>query len=190
MATKKETSVAAAVVQDDALAEDCGEDIATVYDRHAAAVLRYALSRGLTIDDARDVTHDVFVIAFQKARSIRLVGGSLLPWLLVTCRNLVHAKHRERARERPLPSDELNAGSTVGADTVAERNELADAVAAAVANLPVIDQQLVELCLEQKLSYAKAAKVLGVSHGTVRNRLSRARIRLQPELQPVKGNQQ
>lgn len=46
---------------------------------------------------------------------------------------------------------------------------------ASVARLEPIDQEILRLCAVEGLTYQEAADALGISHGSVRNRLGRAR---------------
>ncbi|MFZ8510116.1 RNA polymerase sigma factor, partial [Staphylococcus aureus] len=59
----------------------------------------------------------------------------------------------------------------VEAETVA-------AILAAVEGLGDLDREIFRLCAAEGYGYQAAAESLGVSHGTVRNRLSRIRSRV------------
>ena len=52
----------------------------------------------------------------------------------------------------------------------------------AFARLPEVDAQVARLCLVEDLTYAQAAARLGLTESAVRNRLSRARVRLRRDL--------
>lgn len=156
-----------------------------LYDRHVRPVYRLALSLGVSVGVAEEVTQDTFVLVHRKARTIRFVGGSALPWLLTTSRNLARNALRKEQRERRATT-ELADGLDPPAPEVRQRHELEEAVRSAIAELPEIDQQLVELCLEKGYRYDVVAEALQISHGTVRNRLSRLRLRLRAKLNLVK----
>lgn len=156
----------------------------TLYDRHVRTVYRYAVRLCATPRDAEDATQDVFVLAFEKARSITLVGDSALPWLLVACRNISLAKRRRALRDSRQLMD-LDADTVVEEETTdvaAERRMLGVAIDQAIAQLSDIDRRLFILCTEMGRSYQQAAAELGVSHASVRNRLARLRSRLQASL--------
>jgi RNA polymerase sigma-70 factor (ECF subfamily) len=160
-----------------------------LYDRHVRSVYRFARAQLRSSEAAEDATQATFVTLAQRVRSIHLVDGSALPWLIVTCRN--HARNRQRAaaREHARRKD-INAHELIRTQQDPELEALAGelriAVNAAIQELSPADQALFKLCIEDGLSYAAAAKTLGVSHGTVRNRLSRIRTRLQRALAPAK----
>lgn len=160
-----------------------------LYDRHVRSVYRFARAQLSSNEDAEDVTQDTFITLAQRVRSIHLVDSSALPWLIVTCRN--HARNRQRAAARELSRrKDLDENETISTEADPElealTGELRAAVDAAIRELSPADQALFKLCIEGGSSYAAAAQALGVSHGTVRNRLSRIRTRLQRALASAK----
>jgi RNA polymerase sigma-70 factor (ECF subfamily) len=161
----------------------------TIYDRHVHTVYRYALSLLRSVPDAEDVTQDVFVAAWGSAGKVRLVDESALPWLLVTTRRTGANRSRELAKRTSLPdtvADRL-ADERLSPEDAAEQAQLRSAITDAVASLSEVDQHLYMLCIDHGMSYADAAKQLGVTHGVVRNRLSRLRTTLQTALAPTRG---
>jgi RNA polymerase sigma-70 factor (ECF subfamily) len=70
----------------------------------------------------------------------------------------------------------------MSAEDLAAVGEAMHLVQEVIAQLPAVDQQIFRLCLVEELTYKEAAVRLGLTHGSVRNRLSRMRLRLQSEL--------
>lgn len=128
--------------------------------------------------DAEDVTQETFVVAWRKIPSLRLEGESLLPWLATICR--LQAQNRLRARRRHGSHAELDADipSVVDVEAQVVRAETVAAILAAVDRLSDLDREIFRLCAAEGYGYEAAAASLGVSHGTVRNRLSRIRSRM------------
>ena len=62
--------------------------LSVVFDRHAAAVTRYARAIAASRMDVEEILQDTFVTMWRKAAAITIAETSLLPWLLVTCKNL------------------------------------------------------------------------------------------------------
>jgi DNA-directed RNA polymerase specialized sigma24 family protein len=77
--------------------EDDVRSFEAMYDLYAPAVARFAWSVSPTSGAAQDLLQETFLTAWTKRRSVRLVDGSPLPWLLTTCHN--HARNHAR-RER------------------------------------------------------------------------------------------
>lgn len=157
-----------------------------LYDTHIASVYRYALKMLGSVPDAEDIAQEVFVLAWIKRSKIRVVDQSLLPWLLVTTRNLSLNKIKlvsREARHVSLESGEVFAlHPQRGAEEVAMAQLLETAIIEAIDNLSETDQTLYHLCISEGLSYQKAADLLGVTHGVVRNRLSAVRRTLRLKL--------
>lgn len=159
---------------------------ARLYDKHITSVYRYALQMLGNVPDAEDIAQEVFVLAWVKRSKIRVVDQSLLPWLLVTARNLSLNKIKLRSRDDRYASLDSTEVSMVrpqrGAEEVAMAQLLEVAINEAVDDLSDTDQTLYHLCISEGLSYQKAADLLGVTHGVVRNRISSVRRALRIKL--------
>lgn len=156
-----------------------------IYARHVSVVYRHAYSLLGTRQDAEEAVQDVFVTMWGKVGGIRIVDRSVLPWLLATsrfvCLNRRRALARQNARQHRdglvgLPPDPLSV------EDRAHTRLLREAIDDAVRGLSDEDYRLYALCLEEGLSYEEAAAAMGVSHGAVRNRLSRLRAGLRRTL--------
>lgn len=144
------------------------------YRRHSRAVGRYAWTWCTTTTAMQDIVQETFITAWKKADSIRLVGRSALPWLLVTCRNHAANHHRKVNRRREVPLD-ATTDRPSGDEASAERLVW---VLEAIAALDEQDQRLCQMCLVEGRSYKDAARELDQSVAWVGKRLQRARIQL------------
>ena len=161
-----------------------------LYVRHVRPVYwqAYAVLRNPL--DAEDATQEVFITTWKKIRSITLADDSLLPWLLVTARYTALNKRRQGMRDashRQSISEEIPDESSSVEDTV-EHDALLARVEKSVAELSGIDRQLYEKCITGDRTYAEAAEELGVSHGSVRNRVSRIRQRFRADIHVLRGS--
>lgn len=140
----------------------------------------YWVAFGLVGDaaDAEDVAQETFVVAWRKIPSLRLEGASLLPWLATVCR--LQAQNRLRARRRHSSHAELDEQipALVDVETQVVQAQTVAAILAAVERLGELDREIFRLCAAEGYGYEAAAAALGVSHGAVRNRLSRIRSRV------------
>ncbi|WP_199182603.1 RNA polymerase sigma factor [Cryobacterium sp. N19] len=166
------------------------EAFVALYTAHVRAVYWFALKMVRSITDAEDITQDTFVIAWSKRHAIRPVDQSVLPWLLVTARNLGNNRIRSRARDdhHRTDSDLSNFPDPQhrSVHDEVQNRMLLDAIDHAVGQLTETDQTLYYLCIDEGLSYEQAARALGTSHGAVRNRLARVRITLRNKLSAQK----
>jgi RNA polymerase sigma factor (sigma-70 family) len=133
--------------------------------------------------DAEEAAQDAFFLLWQKRAEVIVVGESALPWLIATARYQASNRRRAAAR-RPTAAliESLDRAHDDGPESAAIAAELQRRLAAAIAELAPLDQQLVNACLVDGLSYDQAAASAGVSHGAVRNRLSRAKQQLRIEI--------
>jgi RNA polymerase sigma-70 factor (ECF subfamily) len=158
----------------------------SVVDLYAPFVRRRLARRllGWQQADAEDVTQDVFVHVYLKARAFR-GGSSLQTWLtritINRCRTLQRRKWLKldrlwRAiRERAAACDAL------------EQDETARCVRAAVQTLPLREREVVVMYYLEELTVCDIAAVLQMSQGAVNVRLHRARKRLQASLTQYGG---
>jgi len=151
------------------------EAFSHLYETHVRDVYRYALRMLRDTSAAEDITQDVFTLAWSKRAEIVVVDVSLLPWLLVTSRNLSLNRIKQSNRTVELAAAAQSPDSAAGPEATLIDQQLGESIRLAVAGLSAIDQQLYRLCLVDELSYRDAAHVLGTTTGAVRNRLTRLR---------------
>jgi RNA polymerase sigma-70 factor (ECF subfamily) len=142
-----------------------------LFDRHSAAVFRYAWGFVRQDADAQELLQDTFLTAWDRRSSIRLVGESALPWLLVTCRNHARNQTRRNRYRASLPLRESDAASVIDPAELRWVREAID-------SLEETDRMVCELCLVDGASYREAALVLGSTEAAVAKRLQRARAKL------------
>jgi RNA polymerase sigma-70 factor (ECF subfamily) len=144
-------------------------------------------------DEAADATQDAFLSAFRAINEFR--GQSFKAWLL---RIVVNSCYDELRRRRRRPADSLEAmaeraegttaaerastDSNAGPEMTALRSETAEVIQRVLDSLPSDQRFVVTLCDVQGLSYEEAASALGLAVGTVKSRLSRARVLLRDQL--------
>lgn len=151
-----------------------------LYRRHVDAMYRVAMLLLEDRADAEDAVQDAFVTAWGKLAGFRLQGESALPWLATICRftcaNRLRARRRERTHVMGPADERTPAPVDIEQDVVSA--ELAERIASEVARLSDVDRAIFVLCVAEGYAYGPAAAELGLSHGAVRNRLSRIRSRL------------
>jgi RNA polymerase sigma factor (sigma-70 family) len=161
---------------------------ATVYERHAAAVYKWARSR--VGDHAADLTAETFARAWLSRGSFRdRAEGSALPWLLGIAQNILRDSLRrqrteDRARARLGLPREL--ATDAGYELVDERLSLPEAALKAVADLPEADRQVLDLRIVEGRPYNEIAAALSCTQVAARLRVSRALRRLNIA---IEGNQ-
>ena len=193
----------AAVVQEMAAGSEAA--LTTLYDRYASAI--FAAAYRLTADrgTAEEVVQETFLALWNRAESFDPAAGSLAAWLHTIARNRAIDRLRA-ARRRPslialssaAASDEdatqalerlVSGGSVVagatpppGPEEALSAVRLREAIRAAVATMPEVEQTVILLAYQDELSQSEIADRLGWPLGTVKTRTRRALLRLREEL--------
>ncbi|WP_461163943.1 RNA polymerase sigma factor [Arthrobacter sp. R4-81] len=156
-----------------------GEAFGRVFDRHRGRVFRHAYRLCGERHDAEDVMSAAFLELWRRRDSVRLVEGSVLPWLLVTTTNLARNSRRSVFRYRRLlnslpRTEDIShvTGESVFLDTMESD------VANALRTLNALDMQLVSLVVFEDYTLAAAAAVLNLTPGAAKTRMHRARQRM------------
>jgi RNA polymerase sigma factor (sigma-70 family) len=162
---------------------------AELFDLHYDRVFRHVVGVADQAADADEVAASAFFELWRRRDRVPVVDGSVLPWLLVTALNLArnHGRgtRRYRALLHRLPRDLDWTDPTTAVVERLEAEGRAAAVSRAVARLKPLDAQLIALTVDAGLPIADAAAALGISAGTARVRLHRARARLRTDLGPT-----
>ena len=166
------------------------EAFRVIFRQHMQSVYWAAFGVLQSRSDSEEVMQDTFMTMWDKRASIELVSESTLPWLVTTARYLALNRRRAESRRRRDPLDENSdiLDRALAPDNAAVANEARQHIEEVMALMPLVDQEIFWLCLVGDLSYKQAARQLGISHGAVRNRLSRLRARLRSEISLLKGD--
>lgn len=175
--------------------DDCafGELVNTHWDK----IYNRANSLLSNHQDAEEVAQDTFLRARKSIVNFR-GECSLSTWLYHIATNLARNKHwywwrRKRGESVSLDSQVGDDENTRLCDVIAgnddtpaeetESNEFARTLPEAIASLPAKYGDVIKLRVARDLSYEEISAELGISVGTVKSRLSRAREYLRMELE-------
>jgi len=158
------------------------EVFSAIFERHAGSVHRYLIKR-VGEGSAEDLVGETFTTAFRSRRAFDLSRLDARPWLFGIATNIARHHWRSEASRKsrdqrggiqastsPDPSDETV--STVWFESQAEP------IACALARIDDAYLDVLLLVAGPGLTYDEVALALDIPIGTVRSRLSRARIRL------------
>lgn len=140
-------------------------------------------------EDARDITQDAFVKAYNKLDTFR-IESSFYTWLYKVAMNQAIDFLRKQKRRGAGEFDEgIAQRDGTGAVSqvhhvdsprkAVERKQLYTAIMDALEKLPADQKQVVLLRELEGLSYKEIAEVMGIAEGTVMSRLFYARKKLQ-----------
>ena len=167
------------------LAQGDQQAFLALYDRHQAAIFRYAFRMTGSRELAEDVVQEVFLALIRGARGYDPAAGPLRSDLYGMARNHLVRQLPRRDME-PLEDLEI-AGALEDPLADLEQQEILIRVRQALAAIPAHYREVVVLCDLEELDYAQAAEVLGCAVGTVRSRLHRARGLLAARLEEARA---
>ncbi len=159
------------------------EAFGEVFDRHWGAVYRYCRSRAGA--EGEDLAAETFRLAFDRRSAYDLERPDARPWLFGLATNLVrnHVRNCDRGQRAvarlQIGDCEDLADAAIGR---AEAALLGPMLARALDGIPARDRDALLLVAWSDLSYEEVAEALGIPVGTVRSRISRARLRLRARL--------
>jgi len=154
-----------------------------IYDRYRRQVFRKAYMLTADVGDAEEVMAMVFLEAWRRRGEVRIVDGSLLPWLYATTgmisMNVERSKRRFKAAVQKLPAALPAPDIAIAVAETIDGLEQLSAIRDALQRLNPRERIVVQLCLIDELPLRQAAEVLDLPIGTVKSRLHRAREKLQ-----------
>lgn len=164
-----------------ALAGD-GTAFGQLFDAYSSRVYRHALRLASDVHDAEDVAAAAFLELWRNRGKVRVVDGSVLPWLLVTTTNLALNQGRGLRRYRTflggLPRAERLADSAEAEALLRADWDVSPALLAGIRALSHTDQQLLALVGLEDYPLRAAAQALGLTEQAARSRWQRIRRRL------------
>ena len=149
-----------------------------LYALEGNAVLGFLITRLNNRQLAEEVLQDVMLAAWNNAPSFR--GDSKVrTWLMVIARN----RAINATRRKKLPMVQFDETFTLQSEDTGpveklERKSDHSAVREAIANLPEEQREVLVLVFYHQMTGPEVAEILGISHGTVKSRLHRAKAAL------------
>lgn len=158
------------------------EAFAKLYKEFAGMVYNHGLRLTGDWSSAEDIMSETFLSAWDNRARMKEDGGTLLPWLLgIATHKADNARRSVRRRQLFLARQPQPALVEDFAPQAAGRIDDVRRLRAVQASLDRLrrhEREVLSLCVWSGLDYRQTAEALGVSVGTVRSRLSRARKKL------------
>lgn len=133
-------------------------------------------------EEARDLAQDIFVRLYQSLEHYQ-VGRSYMTWMYSIARNLCIDHYRKRRKDRRVvdtPVEEYHdlPSEDHGPEHQVMERERAEIIQRALDTLGAASREAIVMKDFQNLSLEEMANLLGVPIGTVKSRISRARVEL------------
>lgn len=152
-----------------------------LYDAYYDSTYRQVVAAFGDPDLAEEATQEAFVRAFEQYGSLR-DQSKFSPWVTSIALNVARDYVRRRRHESPISENACSVASEQ--DTAAEASgyEERSRLVSALSELPEDFRATVVLFYINGLSVKAVSQTLGVAEGTVKSRLSRARLLLKKAL--------
>jgi RNA polymerase sigma-70 factor, ECF subfamily len=148
-----------------------GGDVARLVAEHHQAVYRYAYRLTGSVQDAEDLTQEVFLAAQRKIGQLRNIDVAK-SWLFAILRNCFL---KEKQRKRPAAAADFALDVDL-IESPPQKEEIdRDQLQAALDRLPDVFRLAVVMFYFEECSYQEIANQLDVPIGTVMSRLARAK---------------
>jgi RNA polymerase sigma-70 factor, ECF subfamily len=149
-----------------------------LYDRHAPILYALLLRMLANPEDAQEVLQEAFVKAWNDASRYDPSRGSELAWLIsiarsrgidrIRSRKVRGEREKDAAQDNSIRSAAVDGMAAVESVVVGEEQR---AVRAALAEIPEVQRQALELAYFDGLSQSEIAEKLGVPLGTIKTRM-------------------
>ena len=164
---------------------------AQVYERYSARLLGFLLR----LTGRRDVAEDVFQntwCSLAEASCQLNPAADLYGWLLRVARNDYYDHRRREVRSKEVALSDAAAVQSIASvitmpDQASAAREECLALERALLALSDVDREVLLLVGVEGISHERSAEVLGIAEPTMRKRLSRARERLEQQLDQLQA---
>lgn len=145
------------------------EAFGKLYDHYIAPIYRFVLIKVTDKDEAEDLTHEVFLSAWQNLKNYRHQGFPFSSWLYQIARNRVIDHYRTKKQHTSLESITEDSEPAVAfAESKIEALLAMDHVKAAIQQLGDEQREVIMLKFVEDLSNEEIAKALNKTEGAIR----------------------
>ncbi|MEK5060791.1 hypothetical protein BK126_23040 [Paenibacillus sp. FSL H7-0326] len=165
-------------------------------DEYGNDVWNYAYFLTRNRDHADDISQEVFIKVYQGMHTFR-GDASTKTWLFTITRNTAFSYRRSRFFKQGLLGGRIasldypvegssaakySTSTSPSAETEVMEQQYADAIWDIIMELPDKFREVLVLSLKYDMKIKEIAELLNISEGTVKSRLSRAKLKAQKEL--------
>lgn len=142
-----------------------------LFDHYGPRIKAYLKRSGASNDQAEDLTQEVMVSVWRRAKQFDAGKASLTTWIFTIARNKrIDSLRREHGIHVEL-SEALHLEEASGLENNGEINQLSRQVAEAVKDLPAEQRDLLKIFYFEEKTHSEIADAIGIPLGTVKSRL-------------------
>ncbi len=140
-----------------------------LYDHYIAPIYRFVLVKVTDKDEAQDLTHEVFLSAWQNLKNYKHQGFPFSSWLYQIARNKVIDHYRTKKIHSDVYELDEDLVKVVGAvESNLDIGLAMDHVKTALSRLSEEQQDVIVMKFIEDLSNEEIANIMGKSEGAVR----------------------
>jgi RNA polymerase sigma-70 factor (family 1) len=157
-----------------------------IYELYAPSLIGYTAARVASLEEARDIVHDLFVHLWEERANIAITH-SLRAFLFAAVRYRIidHIRRNITRREYAEKLQALHTEMEVNNELAIEAKDLHQTIEKAISEWPPRVQEIYRLSRQQHRSIAEIADELQLSPQTVKNQLTTALSLLRSLLQKL-----
>lgn len=144
------------------------EVFGTLYDMYVERVYRHIFYRVGIVEDAEDLTQQVFMKAWKAIGRYKKTSSPFLAWLMRISHNLVTDFYRSKKDKVYLDTELAAYDPDSSPERVAEVNFDQQRLRKAILQLPGEQQQVIMMSFIEGFTYAEIASSMGKSEGGIR----------------------
>jgi RNA polymerase sigma-70 factor (family 1) len=166
--------------------KDDQQAFAQIYNRYAESLAGFAASKLYSLDDARDIIHDLFVKLWESRGEV-YISSNLKSYLFSIVRHRIIDKIRRNITREEYASmvQSLIVPSHDSAEKQVEAKELQESIEKSLNQLPPRVKEIYKLSRDEGLTNHEIAEKLNLSEQTVKNQLSAALKHLRGSLSSI-----
>lgn len=150
------------------------EAFGRIYDIYADRIYRHIYYRTGNVEDAQDLTQEVFAKAWQVLPKYKKTGTPFLGWLFTISHNRIIDYYRTKKNHDYLDNEiEISAGG-ISPEEYTESRMSQHEIRRAILQLPEDQQQAIIMTFIEGYGYKETAAALNKSEGNIRVMVHRA----------------
>jgi len=161
------------------------EAFGRLYDIYADRIYRHIYYRTSNVEDARDLTQEVFLKAWHGLPRFQRNKASFLSWLFTIAHNRVIDYYRTKKYHSYLDNEIVMEDRGKGPQELVEAKFTQQQVRRAILQLPEEQQQVILMSFIEGFEYSEIAAALNKTEGNIRVIMHRALKRMREILDKV-----
>jgi len=150
------------------------EAFGRLYDMYADRIYRHIYYRVSNVEDARDLTQEVFIKAWRALPKYKRTKTPLLGWLFTISHNRIIDYYRKKRDFSYLNNEIIPDARKKDPEKLAEEQFTQQEVRRAILQLPEDQQQVILMSFIEGFKYSEIAAALNKSEGNIRVIIHRA----------------